>query len=46
MGYTSKKLATDGTNMNNTWTWIIVAIVSVSAIAIIWYFVTRNNDTH
>lgn len=48
--YTATRTATQGGNnngngvMDNAWTWIIIAIITVAIIGVIWYYVSRNND--
>lgn len=50
--YTATRTATDTTTntdtnttdmANNVWTWIIVAIIAITIIALIWYYTTRSN---
>ena len=49
--YTAARTATETNNNQNTqnwmgsniWTWIVVGIITIVIIALIWYYVSRNN---
>jgi hypothetical protein len=48
-GYTATRLSTDaGANLmsNTAFIWLIMGIVGVIIVALTWYYVSQNNDSH
>ena len=56
-GYTATRTSTDATNNGrvlgmsaNTWTWFIIAILTIAIVGLVWYYAMQNsneyNDNH
>ena len=52
-GYTATRTATDTTNnarvfgmSANTWTWFIIAILTIAIVGLVWYYAMQNSNEY